>query len=104
MQILTRDDTEHGVEYVTRSEAMGIIGDMEVRHAAVMLHTQGVVDEANAMREWIMRAAPVLNQAACIVIDDAGVRLHEIAGVRAILETCPVDFICANDQEEARRK
>jgi hypothetical protein len=50
MKILTRDDTEHGVEYVTRSEAMDIIEDMEVRHAAVMLHTQGVVDEANAMR------------------------------------------------------
>ena len=50
MQILIRDDTEHGVEYVTRAEAEGIISDMEIRHAALMLHLQSLVDDANAMR------------------------------------------------------
>jgi hypothetical protein len=48
--------------------------------------------ERNAMREWIMRAAPMLSVASCIVIDEAVERLGEIAGCRAVLELCPVDW------------
>jgi hypothetical protein len=57
--------------------------------------------ERDALRDWIEQAAPILNQAACIVIDEAGVRLRELAGVRAILETCPVDFISENAERIA---
>ena len=48
--------------------------------------------ECNAMRAWIMQAAPMLSVASCIVIDEAVYRLDEIAGCRAVLEMCPVDF------------
>jgi hypothetical protein len=34
-----------------RDEARETIATMEIRHAAVMLHTQGIVDEANQFRE-----------------------------------------------------
>ena len=49
--------------------------------------------EVAAMREWIMQAAPMLSVASCIVIDEAVERLGEIAGCRALLELCPVDFV-----------
>lgn len=49
--------------------------------------------ERNAMREWIMQAAPMLSVASCIVIDEAVERLGEIEGCRAVLELCPLDFI-----------
>jgi hypothetical protein len=74
-------------------ECLEAITDMEIRHAVTMMHTQTIVEDANAMREWIMQAAPMLSVASCIVIDDAVDRLGEIAGCRAVLELCPVDFI-----------
>jgi hypothetical protein len=49
--------------------------------------------ERDSMRDWIMQAAPLLSTASCIVIDAALERLPEIAGCRAVLESCPVDFI-----------
>lgn len=45
-----------------------------------------------SLRCWIEQAAPILNIAACIVIDEAPKRLDEIAGVRGVLETCPINF------------
>lgn len=49
--------------------------------------------ERNAMREWILLAAPMLSTACCIVIEEAVGRLSEIEGCRGLLELCPVDFI-----------
>lgn len=34
----------------------------------------------------------MLETATCIVIDENIERLDEIAGVRAVLEMCPIDF------------
>lgn len=44
------------------------------------------------LERWIREAAPLLETATCIVIDENIERLSEIAGVRAVLETCPIDF------------
>lgn len=44
------------------------------------------------LERWIRDAAPLLEKAACIVIDESIERLDEIAGVRAVLEMCPIDF------------
>ena len=43
-----------------RNEARETIAEMETRHAAVMLHTQGVVDESNATRGQRDRLAAAL--------------------------------------------
>jgi hypothetical protein len=48
--------------------------------------------ERNEMRAWIMKAAPMLSAAACVVIEEAIDRFGEIEGVRGVLELCPVDF------------
>jgi len=40
-----------------RDEAREIIATIEIRHAAVMLHTQSIVDEANQFREQRDRLA-----------------------------------------------
>ncbi len=48
--------------------------------------------EMGSMREWIKQAAPMLSVASCIVIDEAPQRLEEMAGCRAVLEMCPIDF------------
>lgn len=53
------------------------------------------IRERDAMRDWIMVAAPMLSVASRIVIDEAVERLGEIAGCRGVLELCPVDFIRA---------
>jgi hypothetical protein len=89
-------DSKNGLLLV---ECLEAINAMEIRHAATMLHTQTIVDEANAMREWIMKAAPMLSIASCIVIDEAVERLGEIAGCRALLELCPVDFISSENAD-----
>jgi len=61
--------------------------------------------ERDAMRDWILQAAPMLSTASCIVIDEAVERLGEIAGCRGVLELCPVDFINPeNVQGMARRE
>jgi uncharacterized coiled-coil DUF342 family protein len=43
-----------------RDEARETIATMEIRHAAVMLHTQSIVDEANQFREQRDRLAEAL--------------------------------------------
>jgi hypothetical protein len=48
--------------------------------------------ERDALREWILEAAPILSAAACIVCQESVDRLDEIAGVRGVLELCPVDY------------
>ena len=53
--------------------------------------------ERNAMRDWILLAAPMLSTASCIVIDEAVERLGEIEGCRGVLEMCPVKFINAEN-------
>jgi chromosome segregation ATPase len=43
-----------------RDEAREEVATMEIRHAAVMLHTQSIVDEANQFREQRDRLAEAL--------------------------------------------
>lgn len=43
------------------------------------------------LEAWIREALPMLETAACIVIEDSRDRLAEIAGVRAVIEMCPLD-------------
>jgi|694.fasta_scaffold30353_2 uncharacterized protein YkwD len=45
-----------------RDEARETIATMEIRHAAVMLHTQSIVDEANQFREQRDRLAEALQK------------------------------------------
>ena len=45
-----------------RDEARETIAMMEIRHAAVMLHTQDIVDEANQFREQRDRLAEALQK------------------------------------------
>ena len=56
-------------------------------------HARKLERERDAMRDWIMTAAPMLSVASCIVIDEAMPRFSEIAGCQGILEMCPVDFV-----------
>jgi hypothetical protein len=51
-----------------------------------------IAEELNKLRDWIVSAAPILNTASCIVVEDSPGRIDEIAGCRAIIETCPVDW------------
>ena len=44
-------------------ELRAIISDLETRHAATMLHTQSIVDEANELREQRDRLAEELKEA-----------------------------------------
>lgn len=61
-------------------------------------------DYIEALRAWISLAAPVLNAASCIVIEDSVHRIGEISGCRAILETCPCDWQNAAGQATASTK
>jgi uncharacterized coiled-coil DUF342 family protein len=54
-----------------RDEARETIATMEIRHAAVMLHTQDIVDEANQFRDQRDRLA----EAAQTLVDAKG-RYH----------------------------
>ena len=47
-----------------RDEAQETIATMEIRHAAVMLHTQSIVDDANQCREQRDRLAEALRKLA----------------------------------------
>ena len=47
-----------------RDEAQETIATMEIRHAAVMLHTQSIVDDANQCREQRDRLAAALRKLA----------------------------------------
>ena len=73
--------------------------DQDGKIVPFLKHAIRMERERNAMREWILQAAPMLSVAACIVIDEAAKRLDEIAGCRGVLELCPVEFI-QNDQVE----
>lgn len=55
-----------------------------------MLVRQRLSERIESLERWIRVAAPMLRDAACIAIR-AG-KLDEIAGVRAVLELCPVEF------------
>lgn len=48
--------------------------------------------EVEQLRSWILKAAPMLSKAACIVVDESIDRLGEIEGVQALVESCPLDF------------
>jgi hypothetical protein len=56
---------------------------------------QRMLDEASQrvieLEAWINEALPMLETAACIVIEESRERLAEIAGVRAVIEMCPLD-------------
>jgi len=52
-----------------RDEAREEIATMEIRHAAVMLHAQNIVDEANQFREQRDRLAEALER----IIEEDGV-------------------------------
>jgi uncharacterized coiled-coil DUF342 family protein len=52
--------TELATVTAQRDEARETIATMEIRHAAVMLHTQSIVDEANQFREQRDRLAEAL--------------------------------------------
>ena len=54
--------TELATVTAQRDEARETIATMEIRHAAVMLHTQSIVDEANQFREQRDRLAEVLRK------------------------------------------
>jgi hypothetical protein len=45
-------------------ELKATIADMEIRHAATMLHTQSIVSEANELREECMEQARLLGMGA----------------------------------------
>ena len=48
----------HAVQMeLERNEARSLVTDMEIRHSATMMHTQTIVDEANALRDQ-MRENP----------------------------------------------
>lgn len=53
---------------------------------------EDIIEKGNEMKAWILKAAPMLSDAACIVIDEAPQRLGEIEGVRALLENCPINY------------
>jgi hypothetical protein len=42
--------------------------------------------------EWAVQAAVMVQNAACVVIDEAMHRFDEVAGVLSLLERCPVEF------------
>ena len=46
--------------------------------------------ERDGMVVWIAQAAPMLDVAFRIIIEDSFHRLDEIAGCRGVLESCPV--------------
>lgn len=54
--------------------------------------TKDIDPTLDELTEWITQAAPMLSTAACIIIQEAIDRLDEIAGVRALLESCPIDY------------
>jgi uncharacterized coiled-coil DUF342 family protein len=58
-----------------RDEARETIATMEIRHTAVMLHTQSIVDEANEIREQRDRLADACRN----LIDAKGRHNTEIA-------------------------
>lgn len=48
--------------------------------------------ENRRLREWIALAAPVMESACCIAIEENVDRLDEIAGCQGIMETCPIEW------------
>lgn len=48
--------------------------------------------ERDEAREWIKQAAPVMESACCIAIEENIDRLDEIAGCQGLLESCPVEW------------
>jgi len=65
---ITYEDLAHGMSNFAKqlerelAEARGQISDMEIRHAATMLHTQSVVDDAIKLREQRDRLAAALER------------------------------------------
>lgn len=52
---------------------------------------EAIEREMLELTAWIKTAAPVMESAFCIVIEDSIHRLDEIAGCQTIMETCPVE-------------
>ena len=64
-------------------------GDAEnVDEAALRI----IASEYRKLREWIALAAPVMESACCIAIEENVDRLDEIAGCQGIMETCPIEW------------
>jgi hypothetical protein len=51
-----------------------------------------IAAEYRKLHEWIELAAPVMESACCIAIEENVDRLDEIAGCQGIMETCPVEW------------
>ncbi len=49
-------------------------------------------DELTKLREWILAAAPVMESAICIAIEERPDRIGEIPGCQALMETCPLEW------------
>ena len=49
-------------------------------------------DELTKLRQWIREAAPVMESAICIAIEESPDRISEIAGCQAIMESCPLEW------------
>lgn len=80
----------HKAELVTNSKKA------KMTLSAYLLEGKIINTPENSLERWILEAAPMLSRAACIVADEAIDRLGEIAGVQAVLETCPIDFMESN--------
>ena len=66
-------------------------------------------DELTKLREWILAAAPVMESAICIAIEERPDRIGEIPGCQAIMETCPLEWepmphLRQNDSDELTRR
>lgn len=66
--------------------------------------------ERNKLREWILAAAPVMESAICIAIQENVGRISEIPGCQAIMEQCPLEWermahlLTENEQSEPTRR
>jgi hypothetical protein len=88
-------ETNDALEKVSRNT-----WDISVRDLAVMHELSKKLErERDELRErvgvlesWIATAAPVMESACCIAIEENVSRFDEIAGCQGIIETCPVEF------------
>ena len=69
------------------------MASMQRTHQEWRNHAETLERERDALRKWIMQAAPVMESAICIAIEENVGRIGEIPGCQALMEQCPLDWV-----------
>jgi hypothetical protein len=79
-----------------------VIESLREREDAAYNTVDELRERVAELESWIATAAPVMESACCIAIEENVSRLGEIAGCRGIIETCPVEFKSITKTKEAK--